>query len=165
MCQIYGLVAYWFEHRVYFCTNTIPDPAARNSCSCASNKRCSQGWTMLFAQLWQVTKAAARGDYISLASSALSLWATITHISSLHEHVATRKILECPKNIPFPLTSKYVHGIRDVTSGVPWKACWGEFSIGIIYGKTAYVQTAAVFAYRRIPSCLDTDLEIQHWPF
>ena len=119
---------------------------------------------MLFAQLWQATKAAARADYISLASSALSLWVTITHISSLHEHVAAQKTLECPKNRPFPLTSKYVHGIRDVTSGVPRKACWGEFSIGI-YGNTAYVQTAAVFVYRRIPSCLDADLEIQHWPF
>ena len=25
VCRIYGLVAYWFEHRVYFCTNTFPD--------------------------------------------------------------------------------------------------------------------------------------------
>ena len=29
----------------------------------------------------------------------------------------------------------------------------------------AYVQTAAAFAYRGIPSCLDTNLEFQHQPF
>ena len=33
--------------------------------------------------------------------------------------------------------------IRDVTSGVPQKACWDEFSI-VIYGNMACVQTAAV---------------------
>ena len=49
-------------------------------------------------------------------------------------------------------------------SGVPWKAYWGKFSIAI-HGEIAYVQTAAAFAYRRIPSCLDADLEFQHWPF
>ena len=36
--------------------------------------------------------------YISLASPALSLQATSTHISSLHEHVAARKILGSLKN-------------------------------------------------------------------
>ena len=36
--------------------------------------------------------------YISLASPALSLQTTSTHISSLHEHVAARKILESLKN-------------------------------------------------------------------
>ena len=56
-----------------------------------------------------------------------------------------------------------MYGIHDVTSGVPRKAFWGEFSIAI-YGNVAYVQTAAAFAYRRIPSCLDADLEFQHWP-
>ena len=35
-------------------------------------------------------------------------------------------------------------GIRDVTSGVPWKACWGEFSTAI-YENVAYVQMAAAF--------------------
>ena len=49
-------------------------------------------------------------------------------------------------------------------SGVPWKACWGEFSIAI-YGNVAYFQMAAAFVYRRIPSCLDTDLEFPHRPF
>ena len=55
-------------------------------------------------------------------------------------------------------------GIHDVTSGVPQKACWGEFSI-VIYGNMAYVQMAAAFAYMGIPSCLDTNLEFQHRPF
>ena len=36
--------------------------------------------------------------YISLASPALSLQATSTRISSLHEHVAAQKILESLKN-------------------------------------------------------------------
>ena len=36
--------------------------------------------------------------YINLASPALSLQATSTHISSLHEHVAARKILGSLKN-------------------------------------------------------------------
>ena len=57
-----------------------------------------------------------------------------------------------------------MYGIHDVTSGVPRKACWGEFSIAI-YGNIAYVQMAAAFVYRRILSCLDTDLEFQHQPF
>ena len=54
--------------------------------------------------------------------------------------------------------------IRDVTSGVPQKACWGEFSI-VIYGNMAYVQTAAASRTGEIPSYLDTVLEFQHWPF
>ena len=57
-----------------------------------------------------------------------------------------------------------MYGIRDVTSGVPRKASWGEFSIAI-YGNIAYVQMAAAFACRRIPSCLDADLEFQYRPF
>ena len=54
--------------------------------------------------------------------------------------------------------------IRDVTSGVPQKACWGEFSI-VIYGNMAYVQTDAASHTGEIPSYLDTDPEFQHWPF
>ena len=50
-------------------------------------------------------------------------------------------------------------GMRLITSRVPRKACWGEFSI-TIYGNIAYVQMAAAFAYRRIPSCLDADVEM-----
>ena len=50
-----------------------------------------------------------------------------------------------------------MYRICDVTSGVPRKACWGEFSIAA-YGNIAYVQMAAAFAYRRIPSYLDVDL-------
>ena len=44
--------------------------------------------------------AAARAKlcYVSLASPALSLQATSTHTSSLHEHVAAQKILESLKN-------------------------------------------------------------------
>ena len=55
---------------------------------------------MLFAQPRQATNAAARAElcYISLASPALSLWPTNTHISSLHKHVAAQKTLESPKN-------------------------------------------------------------------
>ena len=41
---------------------------------------------------------SAEQRYISLASPALSLQATSTHISSLHEHVATPKTLESLKN-------------------------------------------------------------------
>ena len=47
-----------------------------------------------------------------------------------------------------------MYGIR----GVPQNVCWDEFSI-VIYGNIAYVQMAAVFMYKRTPSCLDTDLE------
>ena len=50
---------------------------------------------MLFAQpVRQATKAAARAElcYISLASPALSLWPTSTHISSLHKHVAAQNL-------------------------------------------------------------------------
>ena len=54
-----------------------------------------------------------------------------------------------------------MYGIRNVTFGVPQKACWGKFSIAT-YGNIAYVQMAAVLAYRKIPSCLDADLEFQH---
>ena len=36
-----------------------------------------------------------------------------------------------------------MYGILDVTSRVPWKACWGKFSIAI-YGNVAYVQTDGV---------------------
>ena len=46
-----------------------------------------------------------------------------------------------------------MYGILDVMSGVSQKACLGEFFI-VIYGNIAYIQTAAAFAYRRIPSCL-----------
>ena len=55
-----------------------------------SGECCSQGRTMLFTQLRQTKNAAARAElcYISLASPALSLQATSTHISSLHEYVA-----------------------------------------------------------------------------
>ena len=55
---------------------------------------------MLLAQPRQATNAAARAElcYISLASPALSLQATSTHISSLHEHVAAQKILGSLKN-------------------------------------------------------------------
>ena len=55
-----------------------------------SGECCSQGRAMLFAQLRQTKNAAARVElcYISLASLALSLQATSTHISSLHEYVA-----------------------------------------------------------------------------
>ena len=65
-----------------------------------SGECCSQGRTMLFAQLRQTKNAAGRAElcYISLASLALSLQATSTHISSLHEYVATRKSLESLKN-------------------------------------------------------------------
>ena len=38
------------------------------------------------------------------------------------------------------------------TPGMSQKACWGEFSIAI-YGNIAYIQIAAAFSYRRIPSC------------
>ena len=55
-------------------------------------------------------------------------------------------------------------GICDVTSGVPWKACWGKFSIAI-YGNVLYIQTAAAFPYRGILSYLDADPEFQHQPF
>ena len=55
-----------------------------------------------------------------------------------------------------------MYGIHDVTSGVPRKACWGEFSIAI-YGNIAYVQMAAAFVYRILS--LDADLEFQHQPF
>ena len=54
--------------------------------------------------------------------------------------------------------------IRDVMSGVPQKACWGEFSIDI-YENMAYVQMAAALRTGEIPSCLHTDPEFQHWPF
>ena len=54
-----------------------------------------------------------------------------------------------------------MYGIHDVTSGVPRKASWGEFSTAI-YGNVAYVQTAAAFTYRGNPSCLHSDLEFQH---
>ena len=54
--------------------------------------------------------------------------------------------------------------IRDVTSGVPKMACWGEFSI-IIYRNMAYVQMAAASHTGEILSCLDTDPEFQHQPF
>ena len=52
----------------------------------------------------QATNAAARAElcYVSLASPALSLQATSTHISSLHEHVAARKILESLKKLVRP---------------------------------------------------------------
>ena len=49
-----------------------------------------------------------------------------------------------------------MYRIHDVTSGVPRKAYWGEFSIAI-YGNIAYIQMAAAFMYRENPSCLDTD--------
>ena len=35
----------------------------------------------------------------------------------------------------------------------------------MVYGSMAYVQTAAALCTGEIPSCLDTDLEFQHWPF
>ena len=54
--------------------------------------------------------------------------------------------------------------IRDVTSGVPRMACWGEFSI-VNIGNMAHVQTAAASRTGEIPSWLDTDLEFQHRPF
>ena len=54
--------------------------------------------------------------------------------------------------------------IRDVTSGVPQMACWGELSI-VIYGIVAYIQMAAASHTGEIPSYLDTDPEFQHWPF
>ena len=59
---------------------------------------------MLFAQPRQATNAAARAElcYINLALPALSLQATSTHISNLHEHVATQKILESLKKLVRP---------------------------------------------------------------
>ena len=48
--------------------------------------------------------------------------------------------------------------IRDVMSGVPQMACWGEVSI-VVYGNMACVQTAAASHTGEIPSCLDTDPE------
>ena len=53
-----------------------------------------------------------------------------------------------------------MYGIRDITSRVLRNAYWDEFSIAI-YGNIAYGQMAAAFAYRRIPSCLDADLEFR----
>ena len=54
--------------------------------------------------------------------------------------------------------------IRDVTSGVPQMACLGNLSI-VIYGNMAYVQRAAASHAGEIPSCLDTNPELQHWLF
>ena len=45
--------------------------------------------------------------------------------------------------------------------GLPRKACWDKFSIAI-YGKVAYVKTAATLHTREIPSCLDTNPELKH---
>lgn len=60
----------------------------------------------------------------------------------------------------FPLTIKYV-----VTSGVPHKVCWGEFSTAI-YRNVAYIQTAATFMCRGKLSCLHTNLDaFQHQHF
>ena len=54
--------------------------------------------------------------------------------------------------------------IRDVTSGGPQMACWGEFSI-VIYRNMAYIQTAAASCGGEIPSCLGIDPEFHHQPF
>ena len=56
-----------------------------------------------------------------------------------------------------PLTSNMC-GIRDVTFGVPRKACRGKISIAI-YKNVAYVQTVAAFAYKGTTNCLDANLE------
>ena len=53
-----------------------------------------------------------------------------------------------------------IRPFRDVTSGVPRKACWGEFSIAMC-GNVAYVQTAAAFAYRGIPNSVVADRSVQ----
>ena len=110
MRRMYALVAYKLirTSRIFTRSQT---PTAQNSCSRASDERCSQGRTMLFAQPWQATKAAARTElcYISLASLALSLWPTSTHISSLHKYVAAQKTLESPKNWSAGPDMLYLH--------------------------------------------------------
>lgn len=52
-----------------------------------------------------------------------------------------------------------MYGIRDVTSGVPQKACWAEFSI--IYMGTWPTFECAASCAEEIPSCLGTDPEFQ----
>ena len=73
-------------------------PAAQNSCSRASDERCScsQGRAMLFAQPRQATKAAARAElcYIGLASPAPSLWPT-----SMHAYLQTAQACGRSKNL------------------------------------------------------------------
>ena len=54
--------------------------------------------------------------------------------------------------------------IRDITSGVPQMASWGEFSI-VIFGNMAFVQMAAASRTGEILSCLDTDPEFLHQAF
>ena len=56
-----------------------------------------------------------------------------------------------------------MYGIRDVTSGVPQKACWAEFSI--IYMGTWPTFECAASCAEEIPSCLGTDPKFQHRPF
>ena len=40
-----------------------------------------------------------------------------------------------------------------------WGASESNFPLLYIYGNIAYVQMASAFTYRRIPCCLDADLE------
>ena len=82
----------WTSH-VFTRSKTL---AAQNLCSRASDERCSQGWTMLFAQPQQAMKLAATENYATL------VW----H----HRHLAcgrqvqpaqacgSQKTLESPKN-------------------------------------------------------------------
>ena len=100
---------------------SYPDPSGTKliSHSRANDERYSPGRTTLFAQPRQATNAAARTElcYISLASPALSIQATCTHISSLNEHVAAQKSQKLVRPWPELLGSvKEIVSLQDKTS-------------------------------------------------
>ena len=94
MRRIYGLVAYWFEHHVCFCTNTklVPDSrAAVQATNAAARAKLCYSRSCIKRQTLQLGP-----NYATLVWHRRHL--ACRHVSSLHEHVAAQKFLGSLKN-------------------------------------------------------------------